>query len=675
MSSSHHTLLDNHPDHVARMSADKLKPVRYRADIDGLRAIAVIAVILFHAGIAGVAGGFFGVDVFFVVSGFLITSQLASSEKIPLRALLIEFYLRRARRILPALWMMLIVATAVSLWLLLPSDLAAFGRSLSLSAAFLGNFAVWLGGGYFARTTASLVHLWSIGVEEQFYFAYPLLLIVLVRRCPRYPVMPFIVLASLSFAACFWASDAHPFVNFLSTPLRGWEFLLGAATARAQGLRALPRWLHSNVGLVSLALLIYVLVFGQPVALYPGWHAILPCVATCGLIATGWQDGPAARILAIRPLVFVGLISYSLYLWHAPVLAGLRYFMVWEPGGAALAAAFTLIFAVAALSYRYVEQPVRRREIFASNRRFVLAAAAIGAVIVASGMVLFLSSGLPRRFSPQVLALTNQHEEMHPDVKRCTSLSDPEVAMGRLCRFGSKDSSAPKVVVWGDSHSMVLLREYERIAKERNLAVYLAARSSCRPLMGIRVRTFPSAYARICEEFNEATASAIRRIDPALVVLNGFWVNPSMDLVITSAEPSKTAAPFVYGIQESLRRADAARRDVCVVLDPPQLQVVLPYMLAMAERRGLDANEFAVSRDAAFAQQRQIREFFGEIGQARPLTLVNLTEPLCRASRCLLRLPDGRPLYNDTNHLSAAGARFTSGELEKCFARFGERAR
>jgi len=277
----------------------------YRADIDGLRALAVLAVIVFHAGIAGTEGGYVGVDVFFVISGYVITQLLAARAGGPAWPYLKTFYIRRGRRILPALLVTSAVATIAASVLLLPWSLVWFGKFLVASSVFMSNLAAWKDGDYFdIEGSQPLTHFWSLAVEEQFYFAYPLLLLLLTRYLPQRRLLAISALAAISFAVCVWASYHRTHSNFFLAPTRAWELLLGAIVALGA-----QRWRVSRVtgellsALAVIALAAAVLFYDDQLP-YPGIATLVPCAATAILIATnGERTTLVGKFLSLPPLV------------------------------------------------------------------------------------------------------------------------------------------------------------------------------------------------------------------------------------------------------------------------------------------------------------------------------------------------------------------------------------
>ena len=298
----------------------------YRPDIDGLRAVAVVPVVLYHAGVPALTGGFVGVDVFFVISGYLITGIVAAGIAAGSFSI-VEFYERRARRILPALFVVLAASVAAGWWLLLPEPLERFAKSLLAATLFGSNF--WFldsARDYFAPGSdfAPLLHTWSLAVEEQFYLFFPPLLWAVARwrRGREVRLVAWLSLASFLGAVVVVAVD--PPLAFYLAPLRIWELGLGALLALRPVPRLAARWQREGLGALGLAG-IAVAVFGyDDLTPFPGFAALAPCLGALAIIAVGSGGSVVNRALAIRPVVFVGLISYSLYLWHWPILAFLR---------------------------------------------------------------------------------------------------------------------------------------------------------------------------------------------------------------------------------------------------------------------------------------------------------------------------------------------------------------
>ena len=379
----------------------------YRPDIDGLRAVAVVAVVLFHAHVPGFSGGYVGVDVFFVLSGYLITAQLLSSAGTPVRSMLAQFYLRRARRILPALCVVLAAVLVSAAVLLLPDDLERLGRAATLSMVFAGNIAAWRSGGrnggYFDPDPdhAPLLHLWTIGIEEQFYLFFPLFLWIVLRYFRKDRLaLPVGVCALASFAICVWGAEDHPQARFYLAPTRAWELLLGAMLAVRAPRPVANRLARELLAAGAAATIFFAIFFFDADTKYPYFSALAPCAATVVLIASGLGTPPlTTRVLALRPVVFIGLISYSLYLWHVPVQTMVEYYSIRELTTMETVGWLSAAFMLAVASWAFIEKPVRERRLLRKNGRFIVCMAVVAVTLAAVGTVYWRSAGLPQKDS------------------------------------------------------------------------------------------------------------------------------------------------------------------------------------------------------------------------------------------------------------------------------------
>jgi peptidoglycan/LPS O-acetylase OafA/YrhL len=636
----------------------------YRPDIDGLRALAVIAVIFFHSGIPGFDGGYVGVDVFFVISGYLITQLLEESRDESARQMLATFYVRRMRRILPALLVTCLVTAIVGVALFTPLELVNVGKYLAATPLLLSNVASWSErSGYFAPNVRQLPlsHLWSISVEEQFYLIYPLLLIAITRYRLPHRRLTLVVLAAVSLALCVWVSHYKPLSNYFFAPTRAWELLLGATLA----IGGTPRIGHRLVteglavaGLLGIAIGVH-LYTAQ--TLYPGTAALLPCLATAALLATGTSPQPALvnRMLSWPPLVFVGLISYSLYLWHQPLLAFANYYLIapLKPATAAVTLAATLLVAVA--SWRFIEHPVRARLLMKSTRSLLVGVGAGSAGILLAGLVMWNSAGFPQRFAPEARGLIVSTNAT-PELARCAEeVSLEQVSAGRVCNFGPDDTSR-KVLVWGDSHALSLMPAVKELAKEHGMHTYLVAKYNCLPLFARPSPTtiVPGKDRYKCAAFNAAVLEAIARIEPELIILDGAWANP---------EPPPDVPDIAAGIEQTVSHVGDHARSICVVFAAPKLRYAVSHALLVARRRHIPDDFLSLSRADALAQHGEMERDVRAIAQRSGLKVADPKDALCPADSCLYKVDD-QSLYFDDNHLSVYGSMYVARTLEPCFA-------
>lgn len=410
-------------------------PRVHRAEIDGLRSFAILPVLFFHFSMPGFTGGFVGVDIFFVISGFLIGGILWSELDQSGTVRLGRFFLRRIRRLAPAYFAMAIVSLVFAWFILLPSAFKEFGKELIASTVYLSNVHFFRQAGYFDGLADQkiLLHTWSLSVEEQFYIFLPFFMLLLRRvRSVLPPVLIGILLVSL--VACVWVTPLSQTATFYLFPFRAWELLAGVCLAiagRQYGLRWSFNPLLSWAGLI---LIIGSVLFVPEGAGFPGFYAIFPVLGTVLVIANGQNDNLINRLLSLRILVFFGLISYSLYLWHWPIMTLSKYFAA-EP----LSVGFRIMLmilsvGVAWLSWRFVETPVRRG--FVGVKGLLGGAIAASAITFGAGAIIYLQDGMIDRFAPEVRTHIEATGDFNQDWRRCGVPAQGALAGIEICPIG-----------------------------------------------------------------------------------------------------------------------------------------------------------------------------------------------------------------------------------------------
>jgi peptidoglycan/LPS O-acetylase OafA/YrhL len=645
----------------------------YRADIDGLRAVAVGTVLAYHAGAGWLPGGFVGVDVFFVISGYLITSIVARDARAGSYSLL-GFYERRARRIFPALFAML-AATAMGAWALLPpDDLKLFGESLGAAILFVSNMQMMGDAGYFAGAaeTRPLLHTWSLAVEEQFYIVFPPLLAWLIMRRPRLALPVLIAGTLLSFAACVIATPLRPTMAFYLAPLRAWELSAGAILALAPVLR-LPRGASAGLGAVGLGLILFAAFRFGDATDFPGAAAAIPVLGAVAIIlAGGAGGGPVSRLLASAPLRGIGLISYSLYLWHWPVIVLQRYWTVRPPTLPETLAAVALSLLLAWASWRFIERPFRGHGTFATRRGALTAAGGLMAGGLAVAAVVIASGGAPSRFSPAALQTLSIAAD-RPSFADCARLRPANPAAGHVCPIGAP--GAADFAVWGDSHATALAPAFDVAARAGGRSGALLRRRGCPPLLGLSQTRAP--YDN-CPDFTKA---ALAHLDahPGIrtVILVGRWalyaegerfgeeLGPEIFLRDDQSLRRTTAenrAVFARAARRTFDALEARGLHVVVVGQAPGAEVNVPAASALALRLGRDL-DFGAELSAYEARQSHVRAVFGPLVLRAGAQYLPLADSLCAGGRCRVADARGLPIYADSNHLTAAAARGLAGAV------------
>jgi len=488
----------------------------HRPEVDGLRALAVLPVMLFHAGLGLFPGGYVGVDVFFVISGFLITTIIVN-ERLAGTFSILQFYERRARRILPALFFMGAVTLPLAWKYMLPAELDAFGRSLMSVATFVSNVFFWRSSGYFdaAAEVSPLLHTWSLGVEEQYYLVFPLLVLALWRPDRVRLWIAIALVTVVSLLGSQWLLKDRQLAAFFLSPARAWELLAGSMLAMAcsQGFRplALDLRLREWLGLAGVALIVGPMVFYGVDTRFPGFSAVPPVLGTVLIIAFVTPDTWVGRLLTLRPVLWVGLISYSAYLWHQPVLAFGRLMHTGALAPAASVGLVALALVLAHVSWRWVEAPFRDRSRW-SRKQIFWASGAGTAALFAAGLFLALSKGAPQRWS----------EASQPFIRPAkTSITGCPAVNEQLnvCRLGVP-GVAPTMVLVGDSHAYAIGDALDQQLRSKGRAGLLV-HTPCHPIPGLfdsREELTPARVA-FCAEANRRVIAEVE--NPAI---ESVWV-------------------------------------------------------------------------------------------------------------------------------------------------------
>jgi peptidoglycan/LPS O-acetylase OafA/YrhL len=500
--------------------------MRYRADIDGLRALAVLSVLGFHLFPHYVRGGFVGVDIFFVISGFLISCVLMDDidQGHTCGELLRRFYFRRVRRIFPALLLVLAVAWAVGWWLLLPEEYSRLGIHISGGAGFVANLLYWNEAGYFdsSATSKPLLHLWSLGVEEQFYLIWPVLLVVLWTARIRGWAFAVLIGGSLTLALVTVRYDAA--AAFYSPGERFWELLVGAALAYASRHDIASHWwerrriLRDMCSLLGVALIAVALIRIDRAAVFPGWKVLVPVVGAALVIAAGSTAWINARVFSFRGFVWIGLISYPLYLWHWPIFSFTRIV-----GGDPAAPARVLIgvasIVLAAATYWLVERPLRSRP---ATAPMIGVLCVVALVVGCAGIATRMAHGYPGRLPAPVQQLVRAAHDQMAELRghRCLLFPDEnETVFAQECLDDDPSkTSLPEVVLWGDSHAAQLYvgfaHRYGRTLRISQLTV-----GGCPPLFGV-----PGRWAN-CAALMDTAFRRLASRAPNVVVVGAEWIN------------------------------------------------------------------------------------------------------------------------------------------------------
>jgi peptidoglycan/LPS O-acetylase OafA/YrhL len=600
----------------------------YRADVDGLRAVAVLPVVAYHMLL--MPGGFVGVDVFFVISGYLISGIIFGELKDGSFSL-VRFYERRVRRILPALYAVLAVTLVLALLFTAPSDTVEIAKSALAATLSLSNVYFWQSSGYFetAATTAPLLHTWSLSVEEQFYLIFPALFLAWHKiRGGRFVEMLLPIFA-LSLGISIYGALNRDTAAFYLLHSRAWELMLGAILALDLVKPIGRRWIREIVALAGAAAIAVPVFFYNDRIAFPGVAALAPCLGAAVIIWTGQQPTFVRWGLSLRPVVAVGLISYSLYLWHWPVIVMQKMHWLFYTGDSRLiekGLLLTLCFGLAVASWWLVERPFRKRIVFADRRSLFIAAGAVGAALGAACIALIVTGGLPR-FLPERDAGYSAWLTYEPalSTREGSCLIEEEGELAPVCLTLSADR--PNVLILGDSHAAHLWAGLTSTHSEVNFLQ--ATASSCPPTQEAMESFYPA-----CRQVLSQAQALIRggRIDK--VILAGNW--------------------FRFGSAGGLAYAATLRAsgtDVVLFGPAPYYTRPLPRLLELGRRRSDPDTPAAFMESGLFELDADMAERAGAEGTP----YVSQLELLC-AQRTCQTMVDGEPIQFDSNHYTATGS-------------------
>lgn len=661
----------------------------YRKDIDGLRAVAVIPVILFHAGFQSFSGGFVGVDVFFVISGYLITTIILSDMEKGTFSLA-NFYERRVRRILPALFLVMFVCLIAAYFWLTPPAFQDFSQSLVAVSTFSANIKFMLETGYWdaASELKPLLHTWSLAVEEQYYVLFPIFLMVMWRFRRRWIVGSFLVVTVLSLGLAEWGVHRNPSATFFLLPTRAWELGIGAGIAfyflfRKQAMRTLlsHQWVDELMSLVGLLMIGYAVFAFDETVPFPGLYALIPTLGTALIILFSSPQTLTGRLLGTNVLVGVGLISYSAYLWHFPLFAFARHRSFTEPGEALFLLLALISFPLAYLSWRYVEKPFRKKDLI--GRKTIFTLAVVGSVFFFSiGLAGHLAKGWPGRLGEKVMGFMPEKREM---------CSAEEFQPGNICELAEGRNKLTFLI--GDSHAGAIAHEMQKAFSGEGFGLLHVFKYRCPPVLDV-YRADSDLPDMFCYEFNERLYRFIGENENIeYVVMLARWtlsmegtrfdnqeggversrIKPHLDLVVNGQPEYHESYQHRPGISarysESIQTILNMGKKVILVYPVPEAGWDVPrYVLKHLMFKPEPAFNPSVGSTAYHVfKERNARtyEALDKAGTHPNLYRIYPEEFLCNKDvrdRCIVQ-KEGYSLYRDDDHLSDTGAKLIADQV------------
>ncbi|PLX94600.1 MAG: acyltransferase [Desulfuromonas sp.] len=635
--------------------------MKYRSEIDGLRALAVIPVILFHAGIKPFAGGFVGVDIFFVISGYLITTILFSEMEDD-RFSIVNFYERRARRIVPALFFVILCCLPFSWIWLSSSDLKDFSQSLMAVVSFSSNILFWHESGYFetAAELKPLLHTWSLAVEEQYYIVFPLILLLLWKLRRRWIFCAIFAAAMLSLIAAQWGAYNIPSAAFFLLPFRFWELAIGALIALYLQYRpAQPNLLSQSrktrelLGLIGLSLIFYSIFSFDKATPFPSLYALAPTLGTGLIILCSTTETWVSKILSTKPLVGIGLLSYSAYLWHQPLFVFARHQHHGTPKLSTLLTLCLVSLALAYLIWRFVEIPFRNKNLFTRKRIFNLTLCGSLALAIA-GYTGHANEGFTGRVSLEkrkIEAFRRYDFASFYRLGDCFLRQEQTYAdFSSACYDGSISDRA---MIWGDSHAAALSYGLSQNATE----LIQITSGSCPPLVGLTLDK-----QQTCTDINDFALKTIETYLPQKIYLHANW------LLYQNEEIIKNNAALTGYLQSTLR--EIAKRspnsEVSVVGGVPQWEKSLPDVLIKKSLK-VDQTINLPLEKKTYHALTHIDTALKACTTEAEATFVSPLELLCVADLCPAVIGEQgafSPTAWDYGHLTAEGSVLLADKVE-----------
>jgi peptidoglycan/LPS O-acetylase OafA/YrhL len=611
--------------------------LRYRSHIDGLRAIAVMGVVLYHFGLSELPGGFIGVDVFFVISGFLISKSIFRDVTLG-QFSFGDFYERRARRILPAFFVVSGISAVLAYFILFPQGLVALSKSLIAAMLFSGNIYFYATSDYFspAATQIPLLHLWSLGVEEQFYFLFPIFVIGVHKWFPKYLgwILASLIVVSIVSSELMLGTD--PAAAFYLLPFRAFELLIGSWFALPQTRFPIDRSVSNLAVATGLCLIIGGMLFTSEKMPFPGVAALVPCVGTALVIWGGEKvNSIPLKILGSKPMAFLGAISYSLYLIHWPIAVFGKNLFSDANRWNYLIVGVTLSISLAWLSYRYVEQPVRQRQDILPRRRLLVGSAASLLVFVSVFMGTITAQGFPGRITGQINQVLAYLKYDPTDMFQMgTCFMNPEQSGQNYLTDTCIPKGRPTVVLWGDSSIAQFYSGLKKPLNERGYQIGQITSSGCAPTISVDVPSRPN-----CNRFNDFAISEIIKVRPDILVLGAVW----------SQEKNQIA-----GLDRALRVLQENNIKTIVFGLTPRFKRAVPTIIAERLKDGLDGTLSGSELETGLFAHEDFMASHLKDGSVRYVSILN---NMCPDQQCRI-MTNGAPMHFDTLHLSQEGANY-----------------
>lgn len=624
----------------------------YRAEIDGLRALAVLPVILFHAGFEWFGGGFIGVDVFFVISGYLITTIIIS-EINDGRFNIAHFYERRARRILPALFFIMLICLPFAWFWLTPNDLKDFGQSLIAVSTFSSNILFWVESGYFntAAELKPLLHTWSLAVEEQYYILFPFFLMLIWRLGINWVLILLSIIFLISLGIAQWGAYNSPSAAFYLLPTRGWEILIGVFTAfyLKHNTHLQSHYTNQIFSLVGFGMIIFSMIVFDESTPFPSFYTLIPTIGTGLLILCAVPKTFVYKFLSLKLFVGIGLISYSAYLWHQPLLAFTRHKIHGDVSELILIILCIVSLLLAWFSWHFVEKPFRSQKIL--SRNFVFQFSILGILIFSSiGLYTYYNDGFFNRFSAlenKVLSFKNFDRGPYYRENVCLLAHDQSAENFKdECLNG-------KNLIWGDSHAAALSFGLRTIDNFSQLTA-----SGCPPLVNLQFIDSPN-----CLNFNDRVLDYVKEGLFTTVYLHSNWIRYDSSEI---SNPVENIDELLLKTIQELLLIDP-NLQIKIIGGVPQWQPSLPDMLIKNSISSTNFEDASMIKNHMFLRVKERDDEFiqalNTYQEKSNIEFVSLLDKFCKDQKCVSIVSECglfEPTAWDYGHLGKLGSKLAA---------------
>jgi peptidoglycan/LPS O-acetylase OafA/YrhL len=626
--------------------------MKYRREIDGVRALAVVPVIFFHAGFSLFSGGFFGVDVFFVVSGYLITTIIVAEMELGAFSLS-KFYEKRARRILPALFVMMLITLVAAWFWLLPADFKSYSQTLVAVPLFVSNILFWLTSSYFdtASEFKPLLHTWSLAVEEQYYIFFPIFILLTWKLGRKWIFSLLLLIGTLSILTAQWGSLNTPSFNFYSLITRGFEIIIGALSVFYRpSLKPIAISIHQLASIIGLLLVLYAIFVFDKSTPSPSLFSLIPTIGTALILVFANDKTLVGQLLGHKFFVGIGLISYSAYLWHQPVLAFARLTSSESLNYMTLMALSLSSLLLGYISWKFVETPFRSSS-WISLTKFKILIFSFTGVFILVGLCGQITNGLPSRFSDAEQKWVKKYDfnDWYTHVRKdeCHLQNIHLIKHASLCH----EMKRPLIALWGDSHATALYPGLKKLQEKHDFGIVQLTAYGCPPVSDTDTQTRLN-----CDKINTQNLLELKEDNPEILILHSAWGEPVYEY--SKEELTKKIINTL-----KLIKRDLPTTKIIIIGPAPRWWISPQHSIFLANSfKSKDIGEIRLNA----IKLTEIESLLEKISFSEGVIYISLNTALCNQGGCIAKL---NPPYNefiqvDYGHFSKSGSEYVMDKIK-----------